>query len=624
MDLRNLMGKMGVFAACTAVLGAVSCTDADYDFSKEIDRTIDIDADLSMPIGSSEFIEIGRFLKLDDEDGDGDSADSFFRLDGDKYVIAFDGGEPVEMGIDVPDVVFEPQAMLPVIVQYSDYDRGFVGKDPSMLDPGAQLKYEFELKDPKNDQETMTMDIEIDAELPDEIADIESATVNSSVSFNFELGEGEITVKKGAEIVFPDFFTLEAKPGETEMEIADKHILRFLKDVPVSGNKSMEFLISKIDLSGIPGHGIVTEGDSRKLSLNEKVVITGTVGFDLIAFNPVPESVRLTMFIEISTIEVESARVKLRFANIFEATETEIGEMPEFLSGDNLVLDFWNPAIKLKVDNATPLTSRLDADIETFIGDERQAYVHIGANGPDGNRTDAIVIAPGEKTIALSRQGTSSFPGAENIKVEKLGDLFRTIPEKLAVNNISVSTPDEWTDVDLSDDKPFEISMEYAFECPVAFGRDLHIAYETTLEGLGELFNGSEDSDTPQMTIDLRAAEIKFNMKNTIPWNLSLAASPVDEDGNEIASGVRIGLQGDIAAGSPDKASLSPVVISITADSDGIKKLSALLLTVSLDGDESLEGIQLSREMGIQLTDISARIAGNIEFGLGDGAEYDE
>ena len=624
MNLTNSKRGIRVFAAFAAVLAAASCTDADYDFSKEIDRTIDIDANLGVPIGSSEFIEIGSFLKLDEGE---DSADSFFKLDGDNYLIAFDGEEPVEMELEAPDVTFEPQAMESVTVQYSDYDRQFVGKDPATLQslyPGAKLEYEFDLKNPNDNSKDLVMDIDIDAELPDEVVDIESAVVHSRVTFNFELSDGKMTIRKGAEITFPDYIVVGTMSGDTEVETAGLHKIRLLKDIEVQGEESIEFIITEIDLSDVPGHGIVNDGGVRKLLLKDDILVTGQAEFNLLSFNPVPDAVRMRMYIGLETIEVESARVKLDFGQTFDSPEIELGEMPEFLSGGNVVLDFWNPVIKLTVDNGTPLTTRLDADIETFIGNERQAYVHIGANGPEGNRTDAIVLAPGRKTIALSRQGTSSLADAENIKVERFGDLLKTIPEKMSISGIEVSTGDEWLDVDLSDDSPFIVTMEYGLECPIAFGRDLHISYETTLEGLGDLFNASEQEGSSQMSIDLRTAEIKFNMLNTIPWNLSIAASALDEDGNPVTSGVQVALHGDIAAGSVNNPSYSPVSIAISATAEGIRALDSLLLTISLDGDEALEGMPLSRQMGIQLTDISARIAGNISFELGDGADAED
>ena len=68
--LNFLTEKMTVrihLAAFLALCGLFcSCVNQDYDLSKPIDTSINIKGDISLPIGSSEFIKIGDFLKIEE------------------------------------------------------------------------------------------------------------------------------------------------------------------------------------------------------------------------------------------------------------------------------------------------------------------------------------------------------------------------------------------------------------------------------------------------------------------------------------------------------------------------------------------------------------------------------
>ena len=75
------MMALSVIAASSSVLGVSSCVNQEYDLNKGIDKTVNLNGQISAPIGNTGKIMIGDFLELN----------------GEKQIFSFKGGfaEPV-------------------------------------------------------------------------------------------------------------------------------------------------------------------------------------------------------------------------------------------------------------------------------------------------------------------------------------------------------------------------------------------------------------------------------------------------------------------------------------------------------------------------------------------------
>ena len=80
--------ETALFVALTLMLPATfnSCVNEDYDLTKDIDKTIRIDGDISAPIGDSETILVDDLLDLDSDDSGTLSLDR-----NDNYTLTFMG-----------------------------------------------------------------------------------------------------------------------------------------------------------------------------------------------------------------------------------------------------------------------------------------------------------------------------------------------------------------------------------------------------------------------------------------------------------------------------------------------------------------------------------------------------
>lgn len=93
--------RTALFVALTLTLPATfnSCVNEDYDLTKDIDKTICIDGEISAPIGNSETIFVTDLLNLDDE------SDVLFLDINDNYVLTFMGNR-TEASFTVPSFRF--------------------------------------------------------------------------------------------------------------------------------------------------------------------------------------------------------------------------------------------------------------------------------------------------------------------------------------------------------------------------------------------------------------------------------------------------------------------------------------------------------------------------------------
>jgi len=612
MDMKKLLT-----AQCTAALMllAVSCTDERYDLSK-IDGTVDFNADVSLPIGSTEFIEIGSFLETDESD-EGNAIRLLGPEGNQYYAISFAGGDPIKIDVEMPDISFTPQEMknVEVALDFQDKFPELVGMDPSLV-PVQDLEFRLVAEEADGSQSDPSMEMTIDAPLPDMVVDILSANIESGFKFNFRVSEGRGTLKKGLVIVFPEFLVLEPSRGfEDKIEIADGHTVVLKKDVNVGNSPevSLNMNLTAMNFEKVPGHGISSSGGKKSLVLEDKVTVSGSVAVDPGSLAVIPSMLKFIMNIDIASVAARETVVKLDLKeSLPEPQEVEIGDLPDFLQDDNIRLDLWNPTVCLSVSNNTPLSAELNADFTSYVGEDRIAFVHIGADGPEGNRTDPVALQTGSSRIYLSRQGNSTPDNPEDVDVAVpgLSDLFTRIPEKVVIENVSFSSAsDEFVTVDLSN-SAYSAEMDYSIEVPLAFGRNLSLECETSVKGMNNIFSGEND-----FTLDLKKAEIDFILKNTIPLNVSLKAVAIDLAGNEL-QGVDVQVDGSVAAGTDAKPVSKPVKVIVSANNEVVKSFDGIKFIISAKGSEEYEGLALAPTQGVQLLDIKARVTGSASAAL--------
>lgn len=608
-------------AASIVIACASGCVNEQYDLSKGIDMTIGADVNISVPVGSTEFIEIGDFLKIEESENNMIFMDE---TTGD-YYLSFSGDEPFSTTIEVPEINLGTTESEKVEVKLDISEntdlKDFIGEpiDKDLID---LIGHEFEYDIPPTTQ----MPITIDEELPEQVKDIRKINLNTTIDFNFSITEGATSLSDIV-IAFPEFMTVEPAPTQSGVTVNNGHEVSINAPLRIdSGNPpSISIIIKEIDFTKMSeGMGIVSvEGKNRVIigtdSQPVSVDVSGKIKVDLYDFASVPAEVGVIMDISLDQLVVVSAEVKIDASETVEDQNIEVGELPEFLTSNNVVLDVYNPVIRLDVNNGSPLAASLDADINAFIGEEStlDSPIHIGANGDPGKKP--ISISPNtDASIFVSRRGEhdNPQPGDIDIAVPAIADLIKTVPEKLTISNIAINA-DSDSYLSVSPGESYECSVAYGVSAWMAFGPDLLIEYSTDIKDLNEALNPGGDGETSgegqeqgglDYEIDLRNVEIKFNLHNSIPLNVALKAEPIDVEGN-VMTDVEVRLTGDVKAGSVESPALCPIAVNLKATLESIKTFDGIKLTIMGTSSEETVGVVLNSKQGIQLTDVSAKVS---------------
>lgn len=599
-----------------------ACVNEEYDLSKGIDTTINVNGDISAPLGSTEKILIGDFFEIDPQN----SAISV--VDGD-YVLSL-SGDMVRHDIDVPEL-----GISGISVGNSENPGGYrINMDIPDTQPveGVQIPdrtYEFTVS---GEKETA---IEINEEVPEYIAGIGKIELNSVMSISMRLSrddgrsEGEITIGEGFSLVFPDYITIVKEGGSVDYEVLDGNVVRFASSASLTPSAPLGFQlgIAGIDFGRMPdGQGLV----------NGRIVIDDIIGMQDVSISAnarsfgevisdLPSSLSIDIDMSVSDIEIETVEVVFNPEITVDDQTVEIGEMPEFLSEEGNRLDLYSPVITLMVTNDSPVSAVLQADITSYSNDSQTASIHLG--NEDAGAADAVVLRSGVTPVYIVRR-TEDVPegpvAATNDPViivrDDLSELIATIPDKMTVSNIDVRVLQETIEFDLvnAPDR-YSFSFGYDINVPLAFGEELAVSYPYDITGLNETLNPSSSDDNGSLEIDFSEASVFLTFVNEIPLDLSVAASPIDKDGNVIGSGIDVeltGIEGNsavtVGAGNVGSPSESPAVIRIRADRESLMKLDGFRLDLKGSCGSGFAGVALNENQGIQLKDISVNIKGGV------------
>ena len=599
-----------------------ACVNEEYDLSKGIDTTINVNGDISAPLGSTEKILIGDFFEIDPQN----SAISV--VDGD-YVLSL-SGDMVRRDIDVPEL-----GISGISVGNSENPGGYrINMDIPDTQPveGVQIPdrtYEFTVA---GEKETA---IEINEEVPEYIAGIGKIELNSVMSISMRLSrddgrsEGEITIGEGFSLVFPDYITIVKEGGSVDYEVLDGNVVRFASSASLTPSAPLGFRlgIAGIDFGRMPeGQGLV----------NGRIVIDDIIGMQDVSISAnarsfgevisdLPSSLSIDIDMSVSDIEIETVEVVFNPEITVDDQTVEIGEMPEFLSEEGNRLDLYSPVITLMVTNDSPVSAVLQADITSYSNDSQTASIHLG--NEDAGAADAVVLRSGVTPVYIVRRAEDVPDGpvaATNDPViivrDDLSELIATIPDKMTVSDIDVRVLQETIEFDLvnAPDK-YSFSFGYDINVPLAFGEELAVSYPYDITGLNETLNPSSSDDNGSLEIDFSEASVFLTFVNEIPLDLSVAASPIDKDGNVIGSGIDVeltGIEGNsavtVGAGNVGSPSESPAVIRIRADRESLMKLDGFRLDLKGSCGSGFAGVALNENQGIQLKDISVNIKGGV------------
>ena len=376
-------------------------------------------------------------------------------------------------------------------------------------------------------------------------------------------------------------------------------------------SKSINLNVIGIDFEKIPsGQGFIPS--QHKIVLNDEVKLSA---FDVNAVlsdfgatvEVIPNEIVADIDLSISSLIVKTALVKVDPDIVIDPFISNVGSLPDFLSGDDVVLDLYNPVLKLNIDNCTPFTLNLNADIMSYKGAGHR-MAHVG----NANGGEAISLTPsGMNRLYVSRTGEDVPGGYASVVVPDFSSLFSIAPDRIGMENIDAEAADEF--VTLTSGGRYNVVYDFELAAALAFGKDVKIVYSTDFTGWNETFNPNDES----FALEVRDADVKFDFVNMIPMTISPDAAAIDVDGNVIPE-IKVTLNGSIPAGSVEKPSTSALTLNLEGSAEQMRKLDGLRLNLTGSDPGTMSGVCLNKNQGVQFKNMKIRLQAkmDIESGL--------
>lgn len=544
-----------------------ACVNEEYDLSKEIDTEMTLLKNVSMPLGSIEKISIADILTLEEDGGSVVSKNS----DGD-FIFSF-AGEEISAEIEVPSFSIAPASGIrtePIEVHFSTGSAA--GLSPDLIT--EDIVY----SEITGKLLSAAMDIDIDTELPAQIKDIRSVGLDASVYINFAVNSGAVNLKEGFVLEFPAFLNIKkSMTSDSRFELVDNHKLIMVEDVKISSASPLTFAL-ELDKINVPS-GAIKNGS---LVLNEDVRVSGDFYLSPSDFSVIPEKIVIDIKAEITDLDVVSAEVKLSLDEEISGSTVAIDNIPEFLAGEGVYLDIYNPSLTFDITNSSPFSFGVKAGITANRG-TKEVSLTLGE--------DPEINIPAESSVKfmLTRREQASG-GISYIVAPELGEMISMLPETISIDNISLASADEGY-VEIRSGSRYQASIAYEVYAPLAFGEKLEISFDQDIENLGiDLGVG-----VPSICASLK-------IENSVPLEFAISALALDSAGN-VMNDMEVSVSKPVAAGTQTSPATTEVDLTIRSRSGSIS-FDGLRLALNAAASSTVAGVALNENQGFVIKDL--------------------
>lgn len=565
MKKKTFSSKLFLILGTAAVVGFSGCTDNDYDLS-EIDSTIGIGGDgLEIPSLSTEIIPLKDVLELEANGSvveDEVSGDYVFRQSGADVA-------PVHPFIDKITVAEQNSVS-------NDLELTFSSASGSRRRSATRAGGQSVVAD------GWIQAFTYEGNKPEEVVDLYEAEVSSKVTLDIDFSDVKSVVSKfdQIEVDMPAFMTINnVKCGGYAFEQSGSKLT--LKNVYTSSNMTITADITSLNFK---------EKDTSYGSLSisgGKVKMEGKVHVIAVAssFNSGAGTTgrKISSVMNMSKFVVNAATGKFNpEIALSDLGNIKVSGIPDFLQGGNVVVDLYNPQIKLTVTSDMDVPGTLNGVIKSFKNGQLLATVNVDNIPIDANKTSTICIC-------RRSEGVSGFDHV--LTNPNLSKLIETIPDNITFS--ANASADQTNNYRFELGHNYTVQPAYSVDAPIAFGENASIEYRDTLDGWNDNIKDFELAEGAYVNMDA-------SIKSCVPAYMTVSAVPVDVNGNAIsADELSVEVTGSVEA-SKDGVSetTSPVNIKVSQMKKGaMKKLDGIVFVVAgkaSDGNNAVTGITLN------------------------------
>lgn len=567
-------------------MGFASCVDDQYDLDKDVDMTVTVGGDLTIPGSSTEEITLKKIFDLEE--------DSNVQPDAEGNYVLSQQGETSVSDVNIGKVtVAGDEIEVNGSESYLSFDEDKVLPDMTVTDE----------VDERNS-------FKIDSDVTRDVVALKTAQVNMPISFRmyYEGNAGTLYLKKGFALTFPAYMTLVTDDPKVEVsDNGDVKALVFKEDTEIRKNTELAVVarVTAIDFEKMDeGMGLVERGH---LFMAGDIRAIGTSYVKTSEFGSANQiNLTLTTDVDIDEMDIFRAVAKVDPQISVSVSPVKIQNLPDFLNNDEVSINLNDPRIFINVTNPTPVDINLTAQL-TPVKDGIMLTDKIVQIGSETEAASQVII-PGNVTdyrICIHQITDEAGIEADRIvSVPGLNRLIEKIPDEIRMEPVETTAVQEFKEIELGGD--YRIETDYQLETPLQFNEGTEVIYSEKMDGWG---SDMEDYDFKEVVVSMKAT-------NAIPLDLQMTADAIDVEGN-ILSEVSATVEGNITAGTPNQKTNSELKIILKSSStEALHRLDGLTYRVSAKTTKEVAGTVLNENQTLKLDDIRIQIKGGITMDM--------
>ncbi len=594
--IKNRLPVLTVLSSCFLLL---SCMNSDYDFDK-VDYTLGFGGDeITLPgNNSTKEILLDDLLDISTSDlittesnGDyklfkePDSPISPVNVNVNRITISANKSQGLSFNINLPAIpdVIKEQLPSPITLPYDYNILGQTGTIdvPEVSGDISLLEYEFDadpaiksLEYVEVGENGQGVDLTLDLTLPDAIK----------------------TLSK-LEIDLPDMLTMTC-PSVSESQFNKENNVLLFTDYAITNNKlQIKLNVTRINVKEVDANNFVRLENGRfmlKANVSLKIKIKELVV-------PTTSTIQVSGIASFGDLIITAARgIFDPTINLNDIGTVNINSLPDFLTEEEVVADIDNPQIWLTLSSTMPLGGTIKGQLSSDTHTTPIVLEPIQVAGSSDG------ITPASTRIVICRHAPNNLNGYTPMIVSNLSELIEKLKEgmqiKFTVNEVKAYQ--ETATVKLGYD--YNLTPQYKFECPLAFGEKAVIVYTETEN------DWHKDIESLQLAKDA-SVNITATAISKIPADMELSIKPMGVNGEELSANViNIDLIKKDVAGTNDAAKESPIEAKVSGD---ITRLDGVILKLKAKSNEQLRGVTLNKStQTLQLKDLTVKLVGKIIY----------
>lgn len=449
-------------------------------------------------------------------------------------------------------------------------------------------------------------DMDISEETPKELIAVRDVAFKENPEVRLHLSFDGIPTSvnkvqfKDYRIIFPEFLVFEGNDVQN-------HELVLNDEVTVSEGFSKTLIIKQFSF-----------GDNNPIA-NEHITISDSIILDgqLYIQESNLSSDELNNIIIRPTVDITPMSLGVVSGKIDPEIEPEkemvdIGDIPDFMKDDSVVLDIMHPLITVNAGNTIGVPVNADLKIEPM-----QKGVVI----PTGVVNASIGVEP---TLALGTTTWSNFWISDTqegmpanysyVPTPNLPNLIRKVPDSISIVVTAEADPNALHSIDLSIPE-YKLQVKYNISVPIKLGKELNIIYHDTIDD----FNKDIEDYVDYVT----EAQILTEIDNTIPLEMTCSAQAIDVN-KKVLKGIKVSSPERVQAAGWDavngKTTLTRTSFSLLLQETvkgEMTKLDGLVFKISAKANSTVAGATLKKDQYLKIS-AKMKVPGGITVDIDD------